>query len=214
MQMDSQVPERAMDFEERAALVLKWLFKTYRFVFTVFLGAGVVSFLAHHADMLIQFGAADWPPRRAQHIGWVVGFLSCLVAVPKGWVRAEIGKSYPTPSSSETPAKPEQPRERVKYSLRTALKIGLVGALVGALLGIILGGTMLLIWFSVALSPWGPASWADSLRWYLLSGLGTSHPAAGITFISAIGVSTVIGFLLGVTPGAEATWNGKRIGSQ
>jgi hypothetical protein len=99
----------------------------------------------------------------------------------------------------------------VKYSWRTALKIGLVGALVGALLGIILGGTMLFIWFSVALSPWGPTSWTDSLNWYFLTGLATSHPAAGITFISAIGASTVIGFLLGVTPGAEATWNGKRI---
>src|SRR5262245_50122605 len=106
--MNSQVPERVMDLEARAALVLKWLFKTYWFVLTVVLGAGVVSFLAHYADMLIQFGAADWPPRRAQHIGWVVGFLVCLVAVPKGWVSASIGGARnPSSSSGETPAKPE-----------------------------------------------------------------------------------------------------------
>lgn len=209
--------------DERIALLLIRMIKVYCYVLTVFFAAGVAAVLAHRIDMVLQFGTADWPPHRVQHIGWVVGAVLFAIGVPLGWCRVTLEKS--SVSFGEGGRKDGQTAEEAKQapvvekvpdppdrSLSHALRVGLVGGLFGFLFGFLLGCTLSLIWVSIALSPWAPAEWVEALHvgW---SGVSTSHPMAIALWLGTMAGLGVLGFVVGFVGAplgwASATWPGK-----
>jgi len=201
---------------ERIGLLIIRIFRIYWYFFTVFVGAGLAAFFAHYIDTVLQLGSMDWPPRRVQHIGWIVGAVLCAIGALLGWCSVSIGEGKQgdsqtakeatlPPEIEKTPCPPDR-------SLGHAVRVGLIGGLVGVVLGIILGATFALIWVSITMSPWGPAEWVEALNlgW---AGFSTSHPIPIALYLGTMAALGMLGFLLGFAGAplgwANATWVGK-----
>jgi hypothetical protein len=77
-----------------------------------------------------------------------------------------------------------------------------VGGLVGGFLGLMLGGSLLLLWFSLAYSPFAPGSWASTITVETIGHdtarprkrvLTTDHPVALYAFGGPIVFGAVVG---------------------
>lgn len=94
--------------------------------------------------------------------------------------------------------------------------------LLGAFLGVSLGGSLLLIWFSLSMSPWPPAGWLESvsIKFADLSsadqsavrgslqrngGMTTSHPVAIYCFLGPVVLLGTLGVFIGGV-GAACGW--------
>jgi hypothetical protein len=114
-----------------------------------------------------------------QHWGWIIGAALGLVGIPLGKVQMDVmGKILAYPpwrpkrhrSLSRPPNLPDQdpsialapaPRRRLQWDTRFAVFSSIVGVVVGGLLG----GILLTSWFSIAMSPFAPALWSESVTY-------------------------------------------------
>jgi len=92
---------------------------------------------------------------------------------------------------SKTDAPAEESDEAERGEEGGPLARGLIGALVGAIAGLPLAGLVMLVWLSVAASPWGSGVWSDGdARGATFS---TDDPAVLVTFAAVVGSCALIG---------------------
>ena len=114
--------------------------------------------------------------------GWVVGAVAGLVLGPFGKLR--IG------GWSTRRVRQEEGEEKREGSLGSS---ALVGCLVGLFASLPFAGLTMLVWFSVAQSPWGSGAWsATGVRGVTFS---SSDPAMLWTFGATIGGCGLLGSL-------------------
>ena len=120
--------------------------------------------------------------------GWVVGAVGGLVGGPfasfslRGWGYSKKA----APEESEEGAAEEEPGHQ-----NGPVALGLVGALVGAVAGLPLAGLVMLVWLSVAASPWGSGVWSDGGA--RAATFSTDDPAVLMTFVAVDGSCALIG---------------------
>ena len=98
---------------------------------------------------------------------------------------------------SKTAAPAEESDEAERGEEGGPLARGLIGALVGAIAGLPLAGLVMLVWLSVAASPWGSGVWSDGdARGATFS---TDDPAVLVTFAAVVGSCALIGAAVSVS---------------
>jgi hypothetical protein len=125
-----------------------------------FLGANLAAFAPAINEFFIHPQSRATPPeiyRRWIHGGWLVGAGFAFVASLLEARRRHSGRrpAKRKPDNQSSLQSDHHPR-----SLPGAAALGAAG---GGLLGAMLGGTLLLLWFSLAYSPFSPAEWGSSV---------------------------------------------------
>jgi hypothetical protein len=141
------------------------LVQVAKYIFLILLSGLVGGYAGTVADALMQNTSGV-----ARHWGWILGAVVAAVGAPFGWVRlGPDGKSrrsiFALPmqriraSSKGTRSGITGGRKR-----RTgAFKAAAAGGFLGLLTGGVLGGVLLMIWFSISMSPFAPAAWNRSV---------------------------------------------------
>jgi len=193
------------DRGERIVNALVRVGKAYWYVVTIFIGAMVAVLLAGFITRFLPLPKA-WTPQRIRDIVWMAGALFVAVGTPLGWVRVSMPEAFsyrkhaPTETNSNPPPAPAPPDRTVAY----ALKSGLFMALVGVLVGLLLGGTLAIIWFSIAMGPLAPAEWLSSVR-FGAGGAKVSNPIPVALWFGTMAALGALGFVVGLV-GARMGW--------
>jgi hypothetical protein len=145
----------------------KLLIQSYGLLLAVafggFLGANLAGFVPGIGEHFFNTEGRATPPeiyRRWIHGGWLVGAGLALVA---GLLAARRRQAAIRPGDDDRRRKRRESRLRGYSSPRTVLGAAVGGAVGFGLLGAMLGGTFLLLWFSLAYSPFSPAEWGSSV---------------------------------------------------
>lgn len=117
--------------------------------------------------------------------GWVVGAVAGLVMGPFGKLSMKHRSRLKTKDTSEGD------EEKDEGNLGTAV---VAGCLCGFFASLPLAGVMMLVWFSVAESPWGSGAW--SATGVHAVEFSTSDPAMLWTFGAILGGGTLLGAVL------------------
>jgi hypothetical protein len=151
------------------------LAKGYYFLLSVAAGGFVGANLAGVVRGAWTFNAQHAPDpaitRAWMHGGWIVGAALFFAAGVAHHLRSGLsGRSEADGGKDGT-----RTRKKVKEAMSSSFNVTIngrpagilgsigVGAAGGALLGLLLGGNLLLLWFSVAYSPFAPGGWASSI---------------------------------------------------
>ncbi|MFG0332477.1 MAG: hypothetical protein ACF8TS_03855, partial [Maioricimonas sp. JB049] len=162
-------PPAAVAFAVRIG---KPLVTLYGYVLGVLALAFVGAQLGNLLDTLLySAGWLDALPVPTRHILWCAGALIAAVGLPLGKFRFSGGGSSqrPTPSDGE-PEKFAPTTVQKSGVLSTAAFFGFLGFIGGAAIGM----TLVLMWFSIASSPWPPEGWVESFETPRLR--TTEHP--------------------------------------
>lgn len=199
---------------DRILAVLLVIAKVFQYVFAMLLVALIAAWLGSLGDVLLLFFKIELPGGWAvRHLMWIGGALLAAIGYPLGWIEINGRKFELFDKKNKKSQKPEEPKADDELQdegtpskiLPSALFFGFVGAL----LGLMLGGSLLLIWFSLAMSPWPPGEWLESLSARAPDpsappgsldregGLTTSHPAAIYCMLGPIVLLGILGVLVG-----------------
>jgi hypothetical protein len=147
------------------------------------------------------------------HGGWWVGAGLFAAAAIVHWWRKPLKSTQAAEGQLEhSPEPDEEDEEFVTRPIKSrTVTIGLFG-LCGAFLGLFFGGSLMLLWFSLTLSPFGPESWNASLSLTDLSvnqsrprhAMATNHPFALYAFFGPIVLGAIAGAVMGTFPKATA----------
>lgn len=172
--------------------------KGYWYVVTIFIGALVAALIIGTAAAWLPL-PQGWTAKRVAHVAWIAGALFVAIGQPLGLVSFSIGTTRKVKEQPPEPA-PSPPDRSLRYALQT----GRFMAIVGALSGLLLGGTLAVVWLSIANGPFAPDAWAGTLARRNF-GLSTDNPVPVMTVFGSIAVLALIGFVFGVI-GAPRGW--------
>ena len=170
----------------------KLLVKGYVLLLTVaaggLVGANVAGFVPAIGEFAANAPRAPDPKfvRSWVHGGWTVGAVlffagavgQALRSGRKGHDAVErTAAARATQRSRPAPGRPKARDFRVTIGSRRCGILGSagVGGLVGGFLGLMLGASLLLLWFSLAYSPFAPGGWASTVSLETI-GHGTARP--------------------------------------
>jgi|TARA_B110000495_G_scaffold36848_1_gene29578 hypothetical protein len=201
------------------------------YVIVIFATALFGGWLGNFVDMLIQSNQielpGDWTVR---HWLWIGGAVFGAIGYPMGWITIN-GHAFKLSRNDDN--KKQQTQEslgneptEIDVPAKVFSSAAMFG-LLGAFLGVSLGGSLLLIWFSLSMSPWPPAGWMESVSVksadlssvYLSSadqsavdgslqrngGMTTSHPIAIYCFLGPVVLLGILGVFIGGV-GAACGW--------
>jgi hypothetical protein len=154
----------------------------------------------------------------AQELAWIgffcVGVLVALFGTVRVW-KFKVNRRPPLRPMSKLPDLILMDRVRpgrLLWVTSEAKEAAILGGIVGLILGVIL----LSSWFSIAMSPFAPDSWADSVRSFSAStdhmgrtvpgGLSSDHPSAVIAILGPPIVLASLGFIIGGFRGIFNRW--------
>jgi hypothetical protein len=194
----------------------RWLLNGPIAIFSVLGLALVGGMLGLFVDaMLLAITPRYWHAGWAQHAGWLAFFILAVVQLVRGKLEANW---WVEQSASGQADDASDDAHNARGTPVHRLAGAMLGAFGGAILGVILGGALLMIWFSLSLSPWPPADWADSLSWDAADDrprgdsrdgglrMTTSHPVAMAMFCVPIALlslgGSIFGFFGSVTVGS------------
>ena len=143
-----------------AVCIGKPLVTAYGYILGVLALAFVGAQLGVLLDILLY--AVGWPdalPVPARHVLWCVGALVAAVGLPLGKIRFFGGNSS-KPAADEAPKELAPGTVRKSGVLSTATFFGFFGFACGAAIGM----TLVVMWFSIASSPWPPEGWLESFE--------------------------------------------------
>jgi hypothetical protein len=184
---------------------------------TAFIGAWLGSFV----DMLMQSNQIELPGDWAiRHWLWIVGAVFGAIGYPLGWITIN-GHTFRLSQNNDnkkqqTEERPKNERTEIDVPAKVLPSAAMFG-LVGAFLGLSLGGILLLIWFSLSMSPWPPDGWLESV--FVKSadvsaprgsldrdgGFATENPFAVYCFLGPIVLLGTLGVFIGGV-GAACGW--------
>ncbi len=153
-------------YDEMGIVLLKRLAVGYGVVLTLAAGGLAFANIFGIAVTAIQFGAEDaaetMPTRTVMHVGWVFGVCVALVGAiqqirKRGW-------SLATHESASGEVNGQQEQPATEGAKRGVLVSAAWGSFFGAILGAALGVTFILLWFSIAYSPFAPKGWGASIK--------------------------------------------------
>ncbi len=144
-----------------------------------------------------------------RHCGWVIGAVVAIVGVSMGKLRGGWSKEAARHPPWQPRHRPRDPKPRaaaapsrrlpLSWNNRNAFYVALISFILGGWLG----GSMLLVWFSISMSPLAPVSWSQSVRTADPAeeagsgGLTTKHPVPIILFLGTAAAVSLTGFVLG-----------------
>ncbi len=188
----------------------------YRATSAVFLIV-FASIIGAHLGTIAGFGVAlltgeaAWT-NHGRGVGWTLCVAMAIIGIPTG--HARFGNKRPLFGPLPL-AEPEPPSARGPVRVEGRLKSLVIAPLLGAFVGLIVGGMIAgfftAIYFSVALSPFGPGGW-----WPVLP-LGNRIAAGGfsssdtwwlIPWLSIVGLFVLAGALMGLA--GETTFGNRR----
>ncbi len=195
--------------------------KVYLYVIVIFATAFIGAWLGSLGDMLLLSIKMELPGGWAvRHWLWIGGAVLAAIGYPLGWItingyafsfsKKDHNKKQETETTSTS--EPQEFGAPAKV-LPSAAMFGFFGAF----LGLFLGGSLLLIWFSLSMSPWPPEGWLESLSAESADlsaprgsrgregGLTTRHPIAMYCFLGPIVVLGTLGVFIGGV-GAACGW--------
>ena len=190
-------------------------------IIVVFATAFIAALIGSFVDMLLQTAQidlpGDWPVR---YWMWIGGAIIGAVGYPLGWITIN-GKKF---SFSRNDENEEQEIESEISSTESKVElpakvIPTAGffCLVGSFLGLFVGGSLLLVWFSLSMSPWPPEGWLESVSAKAVDlsaprgslerdgGMTTQNPIAIYCFVGPIAILGLLGFFVGGI-GAACGW--------
>lgn len=210
----------------RIGLLLEWLFAIGGYVFALFLGGIVGAYLGTMLDGLVYLVAPEWTGSGRQ-IGWLACVGLTAIGLPLGWVRID-GKRFRWPgqaghstsgSNTVTRKRRKPAKDDPVRSLGGIAKMAGLLALIGGVLGLMLGLYLGMVWMSIALSPFAPGGWFESVAAGYDPGdlsssdpvrrepgyfFTTDHPVAIALCLAPAGVLALLGLLGGLAAG---TWS-------
>jgi len=141
------------------------LVQVAKYFFLILLSGLVGAYAGTFVDALMQNASG-----MARHWGWILGAVVAAIGAPFGWVSfGSDGKSrrsiFALPmqrirtSSKGARSGITAGRERPMGAFKAAAAGGFLGLLAGGALG----GTLLMVWFSIAMSPFAPTAWNRSV---------------------------------------------------
>lgn len=196
-----------LSFADVAVWLLLWL--AY-FLVCAWFGLLLGFVCAYFFGNLLPITFLGWT---GQDWAWIAGAIVGLLAPPLGQgVRMGPLKNFPRPPWYPTSApreqilpeamglaRPERPLWVTSDAMNAALLFGIVGGFLAFLLST--------SWWSIAMSPFAPASWAESISYRAAyignagqveeGGLSSQHPLAFILFLGPPVVLALVGFFLG-----------------
>jgi hypothetical protein len=179
-------------------------------LFSALVMALVGGMLGLFVDALLASLWSDfWQPGWAQHTCWLAFLALAIFGLATGKLQTNrwVERSTADDAADEPTGTPIK-----------GFPAMVLGAFGGSILGIILGGALLMMWFSLSLSPWPMEGWFESLRWDSAEGqrhddsraggigMATNHPVAIAMFCIPIA-------MLGVTGAIAAGFGGVSVGS-
>jgi hypothetical protein len=198
----------------------KLLAKSYVLLLTVaaggLLGANISGFFSSIVEFASNAQRAPDPEvnRWWVHGGWIVGaglfFVGNIGRALRSMrkdMRAMVRVARVRKSSRRKQSRQKADGFSVRFGARTCGILGSfgVGSLIGGFIGLMLGGSFLLLWFSLAYSPFSPAGWASSVSVERMridhtsvhkeSVMTTKHPVALYAFGGPIVLGAVAGGL-------------------
>lgn len=149
-------------------VILNRLLMGYGLLLTLAAGGLAFANLFGVAATAIQFGGERAPDagvaRMWMHFGWVFGV--CIAAIGAA-MKLRKKSSDPNPicapeeiSQTQVKDQDQTPSEGTRHGFFVS---AMWGGGFGALLGAALGVTFVLLWFSIAYSPFAPQGWASSI---------------------------------------------------
>ncbi|QDU37666.1 hypothetical protein Mal4_19820 [Maioricimonas rarisocia] len=147
---------------EWAVRIGKPLLAAYGYLVGVLALAFVGAQLGNLLDTLLySVGWLDALPVPTRHVLWCVGALVAAIGLPLGKIRfgGDGSSKRPAPSDGE-PQEFASGTVRKSGVLSTATFFGFFGFVCGAAIGM----TLVLMWFSIASSPWPPEGWLESFE--------------------------------------------------
>lgn len=170
---------------------------------------GLGAFLIQEVGSDSQRAASVEPYRWWMHCGWFVGVglaLTGAVTRKRASSKQTVDPQTKADKESTDLATPESGK-RKKTGKRSGIlsSIAFFG-LAGGFAGLMLGGSLLLLWFSLAYSPFAPAGWAGSVKVEQRANarfienervMTTTHPLALYAFGLPIAVGATTGAILG-----------------
>ncbi len=223
----------ASDDHDRIGLLLEWLFAIGGYIFALLLGGIVGAYLGGLLDGLLYVSVPEWTGSGRQ-IGWLLGFGLTAIGLPLGWVRIDgrrfrwPGQNGKTTDGSNT--RPRKRKTRSKGDPVTSVggiaKMAALLALFGGILGLMFGLYLGMGWMSIALSPFAPGGWFESISAGYDPGSLTSsepirqepgyyftsdHPMVITLCLAPAGILALLGLLGGFVAG---TWSYLRSGGE
>ena len=158
----------------RAERAIWWVDAIAKYLFMILLAGLVGGMAGNFIDAALGARTAT-----ARQWGWIAGALIAAIGYPLGYVTyGGKKKSLPFKFSERTTT------GRARWRGRRQKQLGVwkstwSGALAGLILGLLLGAALVMVWFSIGLSPFAPEGW-----------LGASTSRASVGPVSGIGVHT------------------------
>jgi hypothetical protein len=190
------------------------LVQVAKYVFLILLSGLVGAYAGTFIDALVQNTSGV-----ARHWGWILGAAAAAIGASFGWVSfGGDGKSrrsiFALPMQrNRTSSKGARSgitfgRERPMGAFKAAAAGGFLGLLAGGALG----GTLLMVWFSIAMSPFAPTAWNRSVslkqerpaqihRERERTKLSTKNPVPLTLFFGSVAVLATAGVITGAICG-------------
>lgn len=192
--------------------------KFYAYVIVIFAAAFICAGLGSFVDMLVQAIKIElpgsWPVR---HWLWIGGAVFGAIGYPLGWIAVDGHKFRSFQNGLDREQDSNEPDSEQDYGMdeneievpSRVLPTAAMFGLLGAFMGLFLGGSLLLIWFSLSMSPWPPAGWLESVSAKSAdlssphgspdreSGFTTSYPVAIYCFLGPIALLGILGVFVG-----------------
>ncbi|MBN73010.1 MAG: hypothetical protein CME32_27460 [Gimesia sp.] len=145
------------------------------------------------------------------HCGWWVGVglaLTGAVTRKRSTQTKTVGEQTTADADTESAdlARPESGKWKTVGKRSGVLSSIAFFGCAGGFAGLMLGGSLLLLWFSLAYSPFAPAGWASSVKVEQRAGsllpenkevMTTTHPVALYAFGVPIGLGATAGAIIG-----------------
>ncbi|QGQ23133.1 hypothetical protein F1728_10835 [Gimesia benthica] len=170
---------------------------------------GLGAFLIQEIGSDNQRAASLEPYRWWMHCGWWVGVgfaLTGAVTRKRATQTKTVREQTSAATESADLATPESGRWKTVGKRSGVLSSVAFFGCAGGFAGLMLGGSLLLLWFSLAYSPFAPAGWAGSVKveqranGHLIENervMTTTHPVALYAFGVPIGLGATAGAIIG-----------------
>jgi len=209
----------------RLAFAAEWGLKLVCYVFFILAFALAGAYFGSFVDPLLRHIGQEGVGH-GRCAGWMLGALTAAIGLPMGWVKIG-GKRFSFPRRAPRRRKKILPRVRKRKAsedgqgdeptrVGEVFKTGGTLGLIGSVCGLFLGAYLVVIWFSLAMSPFAPGGWFESITFEQDShrettplarqdepamSMSTKNPVAWYFFLSPVVILGAVGAISGMTLG-------------